>query len=94
MIEAKHGATRVAVIGAGYWGTNYIRIFSELQDARVVTVCDSRADRLDAVSRSLPARVTDDAADAITSPDTDAVAIVTDASTHRHLAGMALEAGK
>jgi predicted dehydrogenase len=94
MIETKPEATRVAVIGAGYWGTNYIRIFSEFGDARVVAVCDSRADRLDAVRSSLPVRVTDDAAEAATMPEADAVAIVTDASTHRHLAGMALEAGK
>ena len=46
------------------------------------------------LSRSLPVRVTDDAAEAATTPEADAVAIVTDASTHRRLAGMALEAGK
>lgn len=94
MIDVKPEATRVAVIGAGYWGTNYIRIFGEFGDARVVAVCDSRADRLDAVRRSFPVRVTDDAAEAATLPEADAVAIVTDASTHRRLAGMALEAGK
>ena len=27
--------THVAVIGCGYWGVNYVRIFSELPDARV-----------------------------------------------------------
>ena len=94
MIDVNPGATRVAVIGAGYWGTNYIRIFGEFGDARVVVVCDSREDRLDAVRRTLPVRVTDDAAEAVTWPEADAVAIVTDASTHRRLAGMALEAGK
>jgi predicted dehydrogenase len=94
MIDVKPGATRVAVIGAGYWGTNYIRVFGELRDARVVVVCDGRTDRLDAVRRRLPVRVTDDAAEAVTQPEVDAVAIVTDASTHRRLAGMALEAGK
>ena len=33
MIELKPAATRVAIIGAGYWGTNYLRVFSELGDA-------------------------------------------------------------
>jgi predicted dehydrogenase len=94
MIDVTPGVTRVAVIGAGYWGTNYIRIFGEFADACVVVVCDSRADRLDAVRRTFPVRVTDDAAEAVTRPEADAVAIVTDASTHRRLAGMALEAGK
>jgi predicted dehydrogenase len=94
MIDVKAEATRVAIIGAGYWGTNYIRIFGEFGDARVVAVCDSRAERLDELRRSFPVRVTDDAAEAATLPEADAVAIVTDASTHRRLAGMALEAGK
>jgi predicted dehydrogenase len=94
MIEVQPGATRVAIIGAGYWGTNYIRIFGEFGDTSIVAVCDSRADRLDGVRRSHPVKVTDDVAEAVTGPETDAVAIVTDASTHRHLAGMALEAGK
>jgi predicted dehydrogenase len=96
MIDARPRATRIAVVGAGYWGTNYIRVFGELGDARVTVVCDSRADRLDAARRSLPdeVRFTNDPAEAVTRPDVDAVAIVTDASTHRRLAGMALEAGK
>jgi predicted dehydrogenase len=94
MIEVKPAPTRVAIVGAGYWGTNYIRVFGELGDARVAVVCDSRPDRLDEVRRSLPVRTTDDAAQAVTEPEADAVAIVTDASTHRRLAGMALEAGK
>jgi predicted dehydrogenase len=94
MIDVNEGATRVAVIGAGYWGTNYIRIFGELGDARVVVVCDSQADRLDEVRRTHPVSVTDDAAEAVSWSEADAVAIVTHASTHRHLAGMALEAGK
>jgi len=94
MVEVKPGATRVAVIGAGYWGTNYIRVFGELGDARVAVVCDSRPDRLDEIRRRLQVRVTDDAAEAVTQADADAVAIVTDASTHRRLAGLAIEAGK
>jgi predicted dehydrogenase len=94
LIHVRPEPTRVAVIGAGYWGTNYIRIFGELGDARVVAVCDRRADRLEEVRRTLPVRATDDAAEAVTLPEADAVAIVTDASTHRRLAGMALEAGK
>src|SRR6188472_2579013 len=94
MIEVKPAPTRVAIVGAGYWGTNYIRVFGELGDARVALVCDSRPDRLEEVRRSLPVRTTADAAQAVTEPEADAVAIVTDASTHRRLAGMALEAGK
>jgi predicted dehydrogenase len=95
MINYKPGdATRVAVVGAGYWGMNYIRIFSELVDARVVLVCDTLSERLNAVRSRFSVRVTDDAEEAVTAAETDAVAIVTDATTHRTLAGLALEAGK
>ena len=44
--------THVAVIGCGYWGMNYVRVFSELPDARVLVVCDPALDRLDEVRRA------------------------------------------
>ena len=28
----------IAVVGCGYWGMNYVRIFNEMTDARVVAV--------------------------------------------------------
>ena len=36
----------IAILGCGYWGINYLRVFNELPEARVVAVCDARADRL------------------------------------------------
>ena len=44
----------IAVVGCGYWGMNYVRIFNELVDARVVAVCDQSAERLKEVSRRFP----------------------------------------
>src|SRR5256884_6520734 len=41
----------IAVVGCGYWGTNYVRIFHELVESRLVAVCDGRADRLREVDR-------------------------------------------
>ena len=34
--------TPVAVLGCGYWGMNYVRVFSGSPGARVLAVCDKR----------------------------------------------------
>src|SRR5260370_38501991 len=44
----------VAVIGCGYWGMNYVRIFNELTESRVVAVWDQRPDRLKKAARRFP----------------------------------------
>ena len=49
-----NGQIGVAVLGCGYWGMNYVRVFSELPGARVLAVCDKRADRLQEVGRRFP----------------------------------------
>jgi len=37
---------RIAVVGCGYWGMNYVRILSELMESRLVAICDGRSERL------------------------------------------------
>ena len=44
----------VAVVGCGYWGANYLRVFNELPGATLVAACDQRADRLQEVARRFP----------------------------------------
>ena len=46
--------TGVAVIGCGYWGINYVRVFSELPDGAPVVVCDTREERLEEIGRRFP----------------------------------------
>ena len=46
--------TGIAILGCGYWGMNYVRVLSELPDARVVVVCDERSARLDDLRRRFP----------------------------------------
>ena len=48
------GKIGIAVVGCGYWGMNYVRVFSELPDTRVVCVCDERPERLEEVSKRFP----------------------------------------
>ena len=87
--------TGVVIVGAGYWGMNYVRIFNELGDARVLAVCDSRPERLEEVGRRFPGvQLTTDIETALRLPEADAIVIATEASTHRELAGLALGQGK
>jgi predicted dehydrogenase len=87
--------TPVTVIGCGYWGMNYVRVLSELPDARVAGVCDQRTARLDDVARRFPrVPLTTDVDEALADELTDAVVVCTQAATHREIAGRALEAGK
>src|SRR5215213_8806826 len=86
--------TRIAVVGCGYWGMNYVRVFSELPDAEVMA-CDEQTSRLDDVARRLPVvALATDVAELLERDDLDGVIVCTPASTHRAIAGAALEAGK
>ena len=86
---------RIGVIGYGYWGPNIVRNFYNAQNATVVAVCDLNPKSLERVRRTYPfLRLTTDPADILTSPDIDAVAIVTPISQHFPLAKKALQNGK
>ena len=85
----------IAVIGCGYWGMNYIRIFNELVDSRVVAVCDQSPERLKEVARRFPGvSLTTQIDDAVSLPGVDAVVVCTEATTHFHVARRLLLAGK
>jgi predicted dehydrogenase len=87
--------TRIAILGCGYWGMNYVRVLSELPDSEVVLVCDQRTSRLDEVARRFRGMpLTSDVDEALERPDVDAAVVCTQASTHRDVAGRALAAGK
>jgi predicted dehydrogenase len=90
-----HPPTGVAILGCGYWGMNYVRVISELPDSWVAVVCDPRTNRLDEVCRRFPGlAVTTDVAEALEVTGVEAVVVCTEAQTHRHVAGLALDAGK
>lgn len=86
---------RVGVIGYGYWGPNVVRNLFGLQACDVAAVCDRNPAALERVRRVYPGvHVTTDAREVLTSPDIDAIAIVTPVWTHYELARTALENGK
>lgn len=32
---------KIGIVGLGHWGPNYLRIFSQMEDTKVVAVCDT-----------------------------------------------------
>jgi predicted dehydrogenase len=86
---------RVGVIGYGYWGPNIVRNFHGLEDCEVVAVCDKNPDALKRAQRAYPSiECTTDFQAVLTSPDVDAIAVITPVWTHYELAKAALENGK
>jgi predicted dehydrogenase len=87
--------TGVAILGCGYWGMNYVRVFAELADARVLVVCDERQVRLDEAARRFPGvSMTTDVREALATPGVEAAIVCTEARKHHELASLALGRGK
>jgi predicted dehydrogenase len=86
---------RVGVIGYGYWGPNIVRNFQALDHCELVALCDTNPDALRRAQRVYPGlKLTTDFNEILTSPDIDAVAVITPVWTHYALAKAALENGK
>ena len=86
---------KFGVVGYGYWGPNVVRNLDRLESAEVVAVCDKSPASRKKVAKAYPdVLVTEDSAELISSPDIDAVAVVTPVWTHYELAKAALLNGK
>ena len=86
----------VAVIGAGHWGPNVIRNFSNHPRVILKYVCDTDSKKLDKISNILQVgcQFLTDASTIIKDADVEAIAVVTPASTHYNLVKEALLAKK
>jgi predicted dehydrogenase len=86
---------RIAVVGCGYWGMNYVRIFNELLEARLVAICDERSDRLNEIGWRFPGvDLTTDIESVASHPEIDAVVVCTEATTHYDVTRRLLSSGK
>ena len=86
---------QVGVIGYGYWGPAVTRNFAAAPGCEVAAVCDRAEATLARAKRAHPdARLTTDPCEVLTSPNIDAVAVVTPVWTHFELAKAALNNGK
>ncbi|MBL7206044.1 MAG: Gfo/Idh/MocA family oxidoreductase [Candidatus Aenigmarchaeota archaeon] len=85
----------VAVIGCGYWGPNYIRIFNELQESKIVCCCDLHRTNLEKIKSLYPdVKIFEDYKELAENPDVDAMVITTPMDTHYEIAKYCLEKGK
>jgi predicted dehydrogenase len=85
---------RVAVVGVGYWGPNWVRNLSR-QSGVDITVCDLDLGRLEQIAREFRGLETTKDLDALLAdPAVTAVVVSTPATTHFELGRQVLEAGK
>jgi UDP-2-acetamido-3-amino-2,3-dideoxy-glucuronate N-acetyltransferase len=84
---------RIAVVGAGYWGVNLIRVFHQL--GVLDRVCDSRVAQLQQLAEKYPGVKVDTSFDAVLNDTSiEGVVIAIPAEAHFEIAKRALEAGK
>lgn len=85
----------IAIVGCGYWGINYIRVFEELLESQVMVVCDSRQERLHEVGRRFSGAIlVTDLDDMLRLERIGAVIVSTPAITHYPVVRRCLQAGK
>ncbi len=87
--------TKIAVVGCGRWGPNYVRNFMEIPESEVAACCDQDAEAIDRLSQRYPGlRTYTDYRDMLQEGECDAVVVVTPAATHREIVQDCLGAGK
>ncbi len=86
---------RVAVVGCGYWGVNYLRVLRDLAEVHSVVAVDSRPNRLKEIQGRFPdVSFLESFDEAIGDPSVDAFVICTPASTHYDLVRRCIMVGK
>jgi predicted dehydrogenase len=84
---------KIAVIGLGYWGPNYVRIFNELPESAVLYGCDLNNQNLKKIKKQYPKmRLTKDYKKI--GDEIDAAVVVTPLNTHYEIAKYFLQKGK
>ena len=86
---------KVAVVGAGAWGLNHVRVISSEPGCALIAVADPDPAARDRVRAMAPGTATTPDADAVISDAAvDAIAIAAPSPMHARLASAALTAGK
>jgi len=84
----------IGVIGIGAWGKHHVRVFSELEEAKLVAVADRDADKAKAFAKRFNATHYTQTSDLLRNKDVDAVTICTPTITHADVALEAIASGK
>ena len=96
-VTPKRGSdvVRFGIIGYGYWGPKVVRNLEHLPKAEVLTLCDLNVAARKRAHKDYPqVEIVSDPAEVFTSPEIDAIAVITPVWTHYELAKAALENGK
>ena len=85
----------MAVVGAGAWGKNHIRVFSELPNVRLKYVCDSDRSKLLSIQRAYPqAKMVETIKPILEDSDVRGIVVASSAASHYSLAKEALMADR
>jgi predicted dehydrogenase len=85
----------IAVVGAGAWGKNHIRVFSELPNVRLKYVCDSDPSKLAFVRKAHPqSQTVENLKPILQDPEVRGVVVASSAISHYPLSKEILLAGK
>src|SRR4030066_2019201 len=77
----------VAIVGAGAWGKNHIRVFSELPNVRLKYVCDQDPSKLLSLQKAYPqTKMIEDLKPILQDPDVRGVVVASSALSHYSLA--------
>src|SRR5262249_1309316 len=94
-VSKEQSMIKLGLIGYGYWGPRIARNFQSAPGCKLSMIADRRPDALPRAQQDHPyVQMTSDPCEVITSPEIDAVAIVTPVWTHFELAKAALQNGK
>ncbi|MFH1285248.1 MAG: Gfo/Idh/MocA family oxidoreductase [Candidatus Micrarchaeota archaeon] len=86
---------KLAIIGCGYWGPNYVRIFNELPNTSVKYAVDLSEEKLAKIREKFPSvKTTGNLEEVLGDEEVEAVVVATPASTHFGLVKKCLDAGK
>lgn len=84
----------VAVIGAGFWGRNHIRVYKELPNTNLLSICEADPIKLKAAVEEYQIEGYQNTSDLLRRGDVDAVSICTWATKLAEITEDALKAGK
>ncbi|MDO8432692.1 MAG: Gfo/Idh/MocA family oxidoreductase [Candidatus Binatus sp.] len=85
----------IAVVGLGYWGPNWVRVISQLQQADQIVCCDLSAARREQIAKLYPeVKAVESVDDVLNDPDVEAVVVATPVNSHYEIARRFLEEGK
>jgi UDP-N-acetylglucosamine 3-dehydrogenase len=84
----------VAVVGAGFWGKNHVRVFSNMHQANLLAVCDTDERRAKDISGKYHVQSFTKVEKLVNAKEIDALSICTPTTTHFSIGRRALEQGK